>query len=339
MATTYRAVEISAPGKFTLVERPLQEPGPGQLRIRIEEAGVCHSDVATVQNAWPGLTLPRVPGHEIAGRVDAIGEGVKGWQHGQRVAVGWFGGQCNYCEPCRRGLFVDCQNLIITGISRDGGYAEMAIVEARAAAAVPEQLERDTVAPLVCAGVTTFNALRKSGLGGGARVAVHGIGGLGHLAVQFSRKMGFETVAIARGANKQDLARQLGAHLYIDNAATDSVDVLNKMGGVDAIVTTSSDAESIGPLIGALKPHGRLIALGIPFDPIKVSLVQLVVGSRLITSSFVGTAIEEEDTLHFSALQDVKPIVERVPLEKAEEAYAKLMAGKARFRMVLDPSL
>lgn len=339
MSQTYRAVEIAAPGQFKLVDRPVQEPGPGQVRVRVEEAGVCHSDIVTVQGVWPGLIFPRVPGHEIAGRIDAIGEGVQGWRLGQRVAVGWFGGQCNHCELCRRGIFVDCQNLIITGVSVDGGYAEMAIVEARALAAVPEDLARDTVAPLVCAGVTTFNALRKSGLGGGDLVAIHGIGGLGHMAVQFARKMGFKTVAIARGTEKSELAKQLGAHEYIDSASQDPVEALKQMGGADAIVTTVSDAGSIGPLVGALRPHGRLVALGIPFDPIKVNLAELVIGSRFLTSHFVGSAIEEEDTLRFSSLQGVAPVVERLPLAQAKQAFQKMMAGKARFRMVLDMSL
>ncbi len=339
MTKTYQAVEVTSPGKFNLVTRPVTEPGPGQVRIRVEAAGICHSDVATVQNILPGITYPRVPGHEIAGRIDALGEGVGAWKVGQRVGVGWFGGQCGHCEPCRRGDFVNCERLIISGVTTDGGYAEVVIVEARALASIPDEITPADAAPLLCAGVTTFNALRNARLRGGDLVAIQGIGGLGHLAVQFARRMGFKTVAIARGSEKEKLARELGAHEYIDSVANDPAVELHKLGGANAILATAASGKSQGPLLAGLVTHGKLIIVGVGPEPIEINPAQLIFGSRTIQGEAVGTSIDEEDTLGFSALQAVRPMIERVPLAHAPEGYAKMMRNEARFRMVIDFSL
>jgi len=320
---------------MTLVERPLREPGSGQVRIRVEAAGICHSDALTIEGQWPGITYPRVPGHEIAGRIEALGDGVHQWKVGQRVGVGWFGGECGECEPCRRGDFVLCQNLIVSGISTDGGYAEMAIAEARALASIPDDVTAADAAPLLCAGVTTFNALRNANLRAGDLVAIQGIGGLGHLGVQFARRMGFRTVAIARGQEKEKLARELGAHDYIDSTAQDVAQVLLGMGGAAAILATAASGKSMGPLLGGLKVRGKLIVVGASPEPIVLDGVELITKARSVCGQIVGTAIDEEDTLNFSALQEVHPMIERVSLDKAPEAYARMMRNEARFRMVL----
>ena len=337
MGATYKAVEVSAPGVLKLVERSIVEPGFGQVRIRVEASGVCHSDAATIEGQWPGMTYPRVPGHEIAGYIEAVGEGVEQWQVGQRVGVGWFGGECGHCEACRRGDLVKCLNLLISGISTDGGYAEVVIAEARALASLPEQITAADAAPLLCAGVTTFNALRNAKLRAGDLVAIQGIGGLGHLAVQFARRMGFHTVAIARGKEKEQLARKLGAHNYIDSTEQDAAQTLLKMGGAKAILATAASGKSIGPLVGGLATRGKLIIVGASDEPLQVNLIDLLTGSKAIQGEFVGTAIDEEDTLAFSALQSVHPMIELVPLENAPEAYARMMRNEARFRIVLTP--
>ncbi len=335
MATAYRAVEASAPGQLTLVERPLVEPGPGQVRIRVEAAGVCHTDSVTVEGTWPGITFPRVPGHEIAGRIDAIGKGVEGWKLGQRAALGWFGGECGECEACRRGDIVNCPNQTITGITTDGGYAEVVIAEARAVAAMPDDLSAEDAAPLMCAGTTVYNGLRNAGLRSGDLVAIQGIGGLGHLALQFARRMGFHTVAIARGKDKEELARKLGAHDYIDSTAQDPAEALQKLGGANAILATASSGKSMGPLVGGLARRGKLIVVGVSDEPIEVNLIQLLLVTKSIITEVAGTPIDKEDTLRFSALQDVRPMLERMPLERAPAAYARMMRNEARFRMVL----
>lgn len=335
MQATYKAVEVSSPGKLTLVERPLQNPGPGQVRIRVEACGVCHSDAATVDGRFPGLTLPRVPGHEIIGRVDALGASVGNWKAGQRVGLGFFGGEDGTCEPCRRGDFVNCKNPVVPGVTVDGGYAEMVIAEARALAAVPDEFDSAEAAPLLCAGVTTFNGLRNAGLRAGDLVAVHGIGGLGHLGVQFANRMGFETVAIGHGADKETLARRLGAHHFIDTGAVDAAAALQEMGGAQAILTTAPSGKSMGTLIPGLASRGKLIVVGVPSDPLPVQAHTLVFGARTITGSLTGTSIDEEDTLAFSVLQRVRPMIETMPLERAAEAYERMISGKARFRMVL----
>ncbi len=332
---TYKAIEITAPGKLNLVERAIREPGEGQVRLRVEATGICHSDAWVVEGQWPGMKYPLVPGHEIAGRIEAIGPGVTPWKIGQRVGVGWFGGECRKCEPCRRGNFMNCVRLIIPGIKVDGGYAESVIVEARALAAIPDELSAEEAAPLLCAGVTTYNAMRNAKLRSGDIVAIQGIGGLGHLGVQYARRMGFYTVAIARGKDKEKLALELGAHKYIDSNAEDPVEVLQKIGGADAILATAPSGKSMGPLINGLKACGQLIVVGISGDPVEMLPVQLIVGTKTIHGTASGTAIDIEDTLKFSCLQHVHSMNEVVPLEKAAEAYMKMMKGAARFRMVL----
>lgn len=334
---TYRAIEITAPGKLKLVERPIREPGRGQVRLKVEAAGVCHSDTMAIEGQWPGITFPRVPGHEIAGRIDALGEGVEGWKVGQRAGVGWFGGECGKCEPCRRGDFVNCANPIVPGMTVDGGYAEMVIVEARALASIPDDIAADQAAPLLCAGVTTFNALRNAKLNAGDVVAIQGIGGLGHLGVQFARRMGFYTVAIARGKEKETLALELGAHLYIDSASEDAAAALQKIGGASAILATASSGKSVGPLMNGLKARGKMIVVGISFEPMEITPLQVIGGTKTIQGEAVGNAMDIEDTLKFSDLQKIHSMIEVVPLEKAPEAYAKMMKNEARFRMVLKP--
>jgi propanol-preferring alcohol dehydrogenase len=335
MSATYKAVEVTSPGVFNLVERTMTTPGRGQVRIRVEACGVCHSDAATVLNQFPGLTYPRVPGHEVIGTIDEVGADVAGWKVGQRVGVGFFGGQDGICEPCLRGDFVNCLHPVIPGITTDGGYAEVMIAEARALASIPQELASADAAPLVCAGVTTFNALRKAGIRTGATIAVQGIGGLGHLGIQFARRMGFRVVALGRGADKEPLAKQLGTHTYIDTAVEDPAGALQAMGGADAILATAPSGEAMGALIGGLAVRGKLLVVGVAGDPIPVGTLPLVFGGRSVHGSLTGTAIDNQDTLDFAVLQEIRPMIETVPLEQAPEAYARMMEGKARFRMVL----
>jgi len=335
MKSTYQAVEVSAPGTFQLVERRVSEPGAGQVRIRVEACGVCHTDAATVMGIYPGLKLPRVPGHEVVGRIEALGSGVSKWKIGQRVGVGFFGGEDGVCEPCRRGDMVQCLNPVIPGVTVDGGYAEVMIAESHGVAAVPDELTSADAAPLLCAGITTYNALRNAGLRGGDLVAVQGIGGLGHLGVQFARHMGFHTVAIGRGRGKEKLARDLGAHVYIDTAAEDVAAALQRMGGARAILATGTSGEAMGPLVSGLAVRGKLIVVGVPGDPIQLNAFPLVFVGRSIYGSLTGTPIDNEDTLAFSVLENIRPMIETFPLEKAADAYARMMEGKARFRMVL----
>ena len=334
-SATYRAVEVSAPGTLRVVERPVPEPGSGKVRIRIEACGVCHTDAATVTGTYPGLELPRVPGHEVVGTIEALGPGVSRWKVGQRVGVGFFGGEDGVCEPCRRGDIVNCLNPVIPGVTVDGGYAEVMIAEARGIAAIPDALESASAAPLLCAGVTTYNALRNAGLRGGDLVAVHGIGGLGHLGIQFARQMGFRTVAIGRGHEKEKLARDLGAHTYIDTAVEDAGPALQRMGGAGAILATAPSGAAMGLLVPGLATRGKLIVVAVPQDSIQLSAFQLVFGGRSIYGSLAGTAIDTEDALAFSVLENIRPMIETRPLEQAADAYARMMDGKARFRMVL----
>jgi propanol-preferring alcohol dehydrogenase len=335
MAKTYKAVEVSAPGKLRVVERIIPEPGPGQVRIRVEACGICHTDAATVMGIYPGLTLPRVPGHEVVGRIEALGSGVSRWKIGQRVGVGLIAGEDGVCEPCRRGDIVNCQSPVTPGVTVDGGYAEVMIAEARGISSVPDTLTSAEAAPLLCAGITTYNALRNAGLRGGDLVAVQGIGGLGHLGVQFARHMGFRTVAIGRGRGKERLAKDLGAHVYIDAAAEDAAAVLQRMGGARAILATGTSGSAMGSLMPGLATNGKLIVVGVPQDPIQLNAFPLVFGGRSIHGSLTGTPIDGEDTLAFSVLENVRPTIETVPLEQAADAYARMMEGKARFRMVL----
>ncbi|HWZ58422.1 MAG TPA: alcohol dehydrogenase [Gemmatimonadaceae bacterium] len=335
MHTTYKAVEVSAPDTFRLVDRPLSTPGAGQVRIRVEACGICHSDAATISGGLPGQTWPRVPGHEVIGRIDALGPSVSGWSIGQRVGVGLFGGEDGVCESCRRGDMVNCQHLTMPGFTVDGGFAEVMIAESRALTAVPEELASVDAAPLMCAGVTTYNALRNSGLRAGDLVAVQGIGGLGHLGVQFARRMGFHTVAIGRGADKAPTAKSLGAHVYIDASIQDPGAALRQLGGAKAILATAPAGSSIGPLLPGLAPRGRLIVVGLPSDAIQVSAIPLIFGGRTISGELTGTPIDMADTLAFSVLQDIRPMIETVPLADAAAGYARMMEGKARFRVVL----
>src|SRR5437588_8558100 len=294
MMRTYKAVQVTKPGTMELVERPTAEPGAGQVRIRVEACGICHTDAATVTGAYPGLTLPRVPGHEVVGRIEALGSGVSKWKIGQRVGVGFFGGEDGVCEPCRRGDIVNCQNPVVLGVTVDGGYAEVMIAEARGIASIPDELSSAEAAPLLCAGITTYNALRNAGLRGGALVAVQGIGGLGHLGIQFARHMGFRTVAIGRGREKEKLAKELGAHVYIDTAVDDAAAVLQRMGGARAILATAPSGDAMGPLVSGLAARGKLIVVGVPLDPIQLNAFPLVFGGRSIYGSLAGTAIETE---------------------------------------------
>jgi propanol-preferring alcohol dehydrogenase len=335
MAKTYKAVEVSAPGNLHVVERTIPEPGPGQVRIRVEACGICHTDAATVTGIYPGLTLPRVPGHEVVGRIEALGSGVSRWKIGQRVGVGLIAGEDGVCEPCRRGDIVNCQNPVTPGVTVDGGYAEVMIAEARGISSVPDELTSAEAAPLLCAGITTYNALRNAGLRGGDLVAVQGIGGLGHLGVQFARHMGFRTVAIGRGRDKEKLATDLGAHVYIDAAAEDAAAILQRMGGARAILATGTSGNAMGSLVPGLATNGKLIVVGVPQDPIQLNAFPLVFGGRSIHGSLTGTPIDGEDTLAFSVLENIRPMIETVPLELAIDAYTRMMEGKARFRMVL----
>ena len=331
-----RAVQVvRAGGPLEIVEREVPEPARGEVRVRIEACGVCHSDSLTVEGQWSGLTFPRIPGHEIAGVIEAIGADVVEWRVGQRVGVGWFGGNCGHCEPCRRGWLIDCRHLRIPGISYDGGYAEAAVAPASALAAIPDELGDAEAAPLLCAGVTTFNALRRSGAMPGNVVAILGIGGLGHLGVQFANKLGFRTVAIARGGDKKALARKLGAHHFIDNATEDVAAALNHLGGARAVLATVTSAKAMTPVIDGLAVRGRLIVIGVDPEPIEVTPPQLISASRRIVGHAAGAPIDSQDTLAFSALSGVRPMIETLPLARAPEAYARMMRGNARFRMVL----
>ncbi len=331
------AAQVGKPkGPLELVERDVPEPGTGEVRISVQACGICHSDSLTKEGLWPGIRYPRVPGHEVAGVVDEIGPGVAGWSTGQRAGVGWHGGHCGYCDSCRRGDFVTCQVAPqVPGITYDGGYAEYMVVPAGALARVPEQLSPDEAAPLMCAGITTFNSLRNSGARPGDLVAVHGVGGLGHLGIQFSARMGFDTVGIARGKDKEPLARELGARHYIDSAAQDPAAELLRLGGARIILSTVTSGKAMSAVLGGLRVNGKLIVVGGAFDPIEVSALLLLSGRRSIAGWPSGTSIDSQDTLAFSALTGVRSMNETFPLERASEAYERMMSGKAQFRVVL----
>jgi D-arabinose 1-dehydrogenase-like Zn-dependent alcohol dehydrogenase len=331
-----RAIQVaSANGPFELVERPIPEPAPGRVRIKVQACGVCHSDAFTKLGAFPGIQYPRVPGHEVVGTIDAVGQGVAGWRQGQRVGVGWHGGHCGHCPSCRRGDFITCASGQIPGISYDGGYADYMIAPFEALAAIPDELAAAEAAPLLCAGITTYNALRHSGARAGDVVAVLGIGGLGHLGVQFAAKMGCHTVAIARGADKGPLAKKLGAQVYLDSVAQDVAAELNKLGGAKVILSTVTNAKAMTAVLGGLGIDGKMIVVGAAPEPIEVSPFLLIGGRRSIQGWPSGTSVDSEDTLAFSALAGVRPMIETMPLERAPEAYEKMMSGNARFRMVI----
>ena len=332
-----RAMTVAkAGGPFERVELEIPDPARGQVRVKVEACGVCHSDALTRGGHFPGLTLPRVPGHEIAGRIDAVGEGVVGFAAGDRVGVGWHGGHCFVCDPCRRGQFINCERGKVTGVTHDGGYAEYAVVPAESVARVPEGIPAAEVGPLLCAGITTYNALRHSGARPGDTVAVQGIGGLGHLAIQFAAKMGFRTVAISRGADKEALARQLGAHDYVDTQQTSAAEGLKKIGGADLILATAPHADAIAGTVGGLKARGKLLIVAASFEPLSVPTLALLSG-KTIAGWPSGSSIDSEDTVRFSALTGVRPRVEVYPLEEAERAFASVMENRVRFRAVLVP--
>lgn len=332
---TMRVAQVSRPkGPFEIVERPIPEAGPGWVRIKVQACGVCHSDSMTKEGLFPGLQFPRVPGHEAVGVVDAIGTGVVGWQVGERVGVGWNGGYCGHCDPCRRGEFFACQNGQVTGISFDGGYGEYMVAPVSSLARMPSELPPVDAAPLMCAGLTTFNALRNSGARPGDVVAILGLGGLGHLGVQYAAKMGFHTVGIARGKDKEPLARQLGAAVYIDSVAQDPAAELSKLGGAKVILATAISGDAMSAVSGGLAINGTLVVVGAA-DTMQVSPMFLLMGCRSVKGWYSGTSIDSQDTLAFSARTGVRSMNESFSLERVEEAYERMMSGKARFRAVL----
>lgn len=334
-----RAVQVPRPGgPFEIVERDIPEPARGSVRVKVEACGICHSDSLVKEGHWPGIQYPRVPGHEVAGVIDAVGSEVSTWQVGEHVGVGWYGGHDGTCERCRRGDFLTCVNGLISGISFDGGYADYMIAPAQALARLPGDLSAVEAGPLLCAGITTFNSLRHSGARGGDLVAVLGIGGLGHLGVQYAAKMGFRTVAIARGADKGPLALQLGARHYIDSQSQNPAEELTKLGGAAVILSTVTNSKAMSAVTGGLGIGGKLVVLGAAFEPIEVSPLELLGGRRSITGWPSGTAIDSEDTLAFSAMTGVRSMNEIYPLERAAEAYERMMSGQARFRVVLNVS-
>jgi len=342
MATTkfgiapMKAAQIPKAGaEFEIVEREIPKPGAGHVLIKVQACGVCHSDMLTKEGAWPGIEYPRVPGHEVAGIIDELGAGVTAWKKGQRVGVGWHGGQDNTCPSCRRGDFRNCQNLKIPGISYDGGYQQYMVAPVEALAAIPESLSDVEAAPLLCAGITTYNALRHSGAMPGDVVAVQGVGGLGHLGIQFANKFGYKVAAIGRGPENAALAKKLGASVYIDSKATNAAEALQKLGGAQVILATAPNSKAMSELINGLGPNGKLVVIGATFDPIEVTPIQLISGCRTIQGWAAGTPADSEDTLRFAELSGVRPMIETYPLEKAAEGYARMMSGNAQFRVVL----
>jgi D-arabinose 1-dehydrogenase-like Zn-dependent alcohol dehydrogenase len=331
-----KAAQIPNPGAdFQIVEREIPTPDAGHVRIKVQACGVCHSDVLTKDGLMPGILYPRIPGHEVVGIVDEVGAGVSEWTMGQRVGVGWHGGHDGTCIACRRGDFGNCRNLKIAGISYDGGYQQYMVAPVEALVAIPESLNDTEAAPLLCAGITTFNALRHSGAFPGALVAVQGIGGLGHLGIQFANKFGYKVAAIGRGPENAALAKKLGATVYIDSKATNAAEALQKLGGAQVILATAPSSKAMSEVIDGLGPNGKLIVIGAAFDPIEVTPIQLISGCRTIQGWASGTPTDSEDTLRFAELTGVRPMIETYPLEKAAEAYARMLSGDAQFRVVL----
>src|SRR5215813_4835076 len=331
-----KVAQISKPGgDFEILEREVPEPGARQVLIKVQACGVCHSDLFVKEGLWPGIEYPRIPGHEVAGVIDELGTEVTGWKKGQRVGVGWYGGRDNTCVECRRGRFLYCRNAKVAGISYDGGYQEYMVAPVDALAAIPDTLSDAEAGPLLCAGVTTFNALRHSGASPGDLVAVEGVGGLGHLGIQFGNKFGYKVAAIGRGPEHSVLAKKLGASVYIDSQSTNAAEELQKLGGAQAILATAPDSKAMAGLIDGLAPTGKLVVVGITSDPIGVTPLQLIVGERGLQGSAVGTPTDSEDTMNFAELTGVRPMIETFPLERAGEAYARMMSGKAQFRVVL----
>ena len=342
MATTkfglapMKAAQVPKPGAdFQIVEREIPTPGPGEVRIKVQACGVCHSDSLTKEGQWPGIQYPRAPGHEIAGTIDELGPGVSEWRKGQRVGVGWHGGHDGTCRACRRGDFRNCQNVKIPGISYDGGYQQYMVAPTEAVAAMPDGLGDVEAAPLLCAGITMYNSLRHSGALPGDLVAIEGVGGLGHLGIQFANKFGYRVAAIGRGPENAPLAKTLGASVYIDSQAVNATQELQRLGGAQVIVATAPSSKAMSELFDGLSPNGKLMVVGVAFEPIEVTPVQLITGSRAIQGWTTGSTADEEDTLRFAELSGVRPMIETYPLEKAGEAYARMMSGKAKFRVVL----
>ena len=333
---TMKAAQVTGAGAgFEIVEREIPEPGPGQVRIKVLACGVCHSDALVVEGWWPGIAYPRVPGHEVAGIVDMLGAGVTEWRKGQRVGVGWHGGHDGTCAECRRGDFRNCQNQKIAGMSYDGGYQQFMVAPTEALASIPESLSDVEAAPLLCAGITTYDALRHAGAMPGDLVAVQGIGGLGHLGVQFANKFGYKVAAIGRGPRNESLAKKLGAQVYIDSNAQDASEELQRLGGARVIMATAPNSKAMSELIDGLGPNGKLLVIGASFDPIEVTPIQLIMGSNTVQGWAAGPPADSEDTLRFAALSGVRAMIETYPLEQAAAAYARMMSGKAEFRVVL----
>jgi D-arabinose 1-dehydrogenase-like Zn-dependent alcohol dehydrogenase len=331
-----KVAQVSSAGAdFQMLEREIPEPDAGHVRIKVQACGVCHSDVLTKEGLWPGIQYPRVPGHEVAGVIDELGAGVSEWKKGQRVGVGWHGGQDNTCRECRRGDFRNCQNLKVTGISYDGGYQEYMVAPVEALVSIPDSLSDADAAPLLCAGITTYNSLRHSGALPGDLVAVQGVGGLGHLGIQFAQKFGHKVAAIGRGSENAALATRLGASIYIDSQSTNAAQELQKLGGAKVILATAPSSKAMSELIDGLGPNGKLMVIGAAFDAIEVTPIQLITGSRTIQGWSTGTPADSEDTLRFAELTGVRPMIETYPLEQADEAYARMLSGKAQFRVVL----
>ena len=336
-----RAVQVpSAKQPFQLIEREIPEPGAGAVRIRVQACGICHSDEYAKEGSRPGITYPRIPGHEIAGVIDAVGAGVAGWEAGQRVGVGWHGGHCGYCNSCRRGDFVTCsKGRQITGLTFDGGYAEYMLASAGALALIPQEISPVDAGPLLCAGVTTFNSLRNSGARPGDLVAILGLGGLGHLGVQFAARMGFETVSIARGKDKEAFAKKLGAHHYLDSESQNAGAELEKLGGARVILSTVTSGKAVNAVLGGMGINGKLILVGNPDQPLEITGRLLIAGRRSVSGWPSGSPIDSQDTLAFCALTGIRPMTEVYPLERAPEAYERMLSGKARFRVVLTTGL
>jgi len=333
---TMTAVQVPGPGAdLEIVRREIPEPGPGQVRIQVQACGVCHSDVITKEGVFPGIAYPRVPGHEVAGVIDAVGPGVVTWRKGERVGVGWHGGHDGTCPACRRGDFINCAHELICGISYDGGYQEYMVAPVEALAPIPATLEPAEAAPLMCAGITTFNALRHSGARPGDLVAIQGIGGLGHLGIQFAKKSGYRVAAIGRGSGKAALAEKLGAEYYLDSTGLDPAAELRNLGGAQVILATGTSGKAMAALVDGLGANGTLLVVGAPMDPIEVTASQLIFGKKSIRGWASGIATDSEDTLSFAALTGVRPMIETYPLARAAEAYDRMLSGKAEFRVVL----
>ena len=333
---TMKVAQVSKPGgEFEIIERKIPEPGARQVRIKVQACGVCHSDVLTKEGLWPGIEYPRIPGHEVAGVVDEVGGNVAEWKVGQRVGVGWHGGHDNTCRECRRGDFRNCRNGLVTGISYDGGYQQYMVAPVEALVAIPDGLSDADAGPLLCAGITTYNSLRHSGAMPGDLVAVQGIGGLGHLGIQFANKFGYNVAAIGRGPENAALAKKLGANVYIDSVATNPAEELQKLGGAQVILATAPSSKAMSELVDGLGPNGKMLVVGAAFEPIEVAPIQLINGSKSLQGWAAGTPADSEDTLNFSVLTGVRAMIETYPLDQAAEAYARMMSGKAQFRVVI----